>query len=204
MCVSAAGEPSTRFKPHCPAIYCLLHPRGAWLTPASVRLHMCGTGAAYRQNVREFNPPCEIGTAKNRSRSRYRLHGLGLCAPALHWHLMSRGGGMTKGAQTADRDQTDKPWPWPALFQWLRPAAFDPDQGRRPNHPVKLNHHMEQEVRRAAMPVSPYLRSPARTLREACHEVNRDNQGRLCADCPLADLCEREYRRKQHATAQLI
>ena len=152
---------------------------GAWLTPASVRLHMCGTGAAYRQNVREFNPPCEIGTAKNRSRSRYRLHGLGLCAPALHWHLMSRGGGMTKGAQTADRDQTDKPWPWPALFQWLRPAAFDPDQGRGPNHPVKLNHHMEQEVRRAAMPVSPYLRSPARTLREACHEVNRDNQ----ADC---------------------
>ena len=54
------------------------------------------------------------------------------------------------------------------------------------------------------MPVSPYLRSPARTLREACHEENRDNQGRLCADCPLADLYEREYRRKQHATAQPI
>jgi hypothetical protein len=42
------------------------------------------------------------------------------------------------------------------------------------------------------MAESSYLRSPARTLREACHETGRDGGGRLCVDCPVADLCAKE------------
>jgi len=45
------------------------------------------------------------------------------------------------------------------------------------------------------MDVSLYLSSPARTLREACHEIGRNAEGRNCKDCPVADLCEREVRR---------
>jgi hypothetical protein len=42
---------------------------------------------------------------------------------------------------------------------------------------------------------SRYLKSPARTLREACHEIGRDVDGRRCLDCPMADLCEKEAKR---------
>jgi len=41
---------------------------------------------------------------------------------------------------------------------------------------------------------NPYLLSPARTLREVCHEIGRDGNRLACADCPVADLCEREAR----------
>ena len=46
---------------------------------------------------------------------------------------------------------------------------------------------------------SPYLLSPARTLREACHEIGRDADGRLCADCPVADLCAKKARARRSA-----
>jgi hypothetical protein len=42
------------------------------------------------------------------------------------------------------------------------------------------------------MPIAWYLESPARTLREACHETGRDGGGQRCADCPVADLCRKE------------
>jgi len=51
------------------------------------------------------------------------------------------------------------------------------------------------------MSESPYLLSPARTLREACHETGRDGGGRLCIDCPVADLCEKETRADKHLGA---
>lgn len=40
----------------------------------------------------------------------------------------------------------------------------------------------------------PYLRSPARTLREACRESGHDEEGKRCPVCPLKDLCESEER----------
>ena len=46
---------------------------------------------------------------------------------------------------------------------------------------------------------SRYLLSPARTLREACHEIGRDGDGRLCADCPVSDLCAKEARARRSA-----
>src|SRR3954470_4805765 len=51
-------------------------------------------------------------------------------------------------------------------FRGLGPAAFDPDQGQRPGHPTKSNRYGEK-VRRAAMPASPYRRSP----REPCAKL---------------------------------
>ncbi len=51
------------------------------------------------------------------------------------------------------------------------------------------------------MSESSYLLSPARTLREACHETGRDGGGRLCIDCPVADLCEKETRAAKHLGA---
>ena len=42
------------------------------------------------------------------------------------------------------------------------------------------------------IPVSSYLRSPARSLREVCHEIGRDAGGRRCLDCLVADLCGKE------------
>jgi hypothetical protein len=45
------------------------------------------------------------------------------------------------------------------------------------------------------MDASPYLPHPARTLREACHEIARDAEGRSCTDCPRADLCEKNAER---------
>jgi hypothetical protein len=37
--------------------------------------------------------------------------------------------------------------------------------------------------------VSPYLSLPARTLRNACHEVGRDDDGRACPSCLVQDIC---------------
>jgi hypothetical protein len=45
------------------------------------------------------------------------------------------------------------------------------------------------------MDISPYLSTPARTLREACHETGRDAAGRNCQNCPVTDLCEKDARR---------
>ena len=45
------------------------------------------------------------------------------------------------------------------------------------------------------MDVSPYLATPARTLREVCHATGRDAAGGNCIDCPLTDLCEKDARR---------
>jgi hypothetical protein len=42
-----------------------------------------------------------------------------------------------------------------------------------------------------------YLLSPARTLRETCHETGRDADGRLCSDCPVADLCAKQARTRR-------
>ncbi len=39
-----------------------------------------------------------------------------------------------------------------------------------------------------------FLRSAARSLKEACQEVGRDEGGRRCRDCPVRDLCEDESR----------
>lgn len=39
--------------------------------------------------------------------------------------------------------------------------------------------------------VSAYLRLPPRTLEEACAQANRNDAGRSCARCELADLCRR-------------
>ena len=49
---------------------------------------------------------------------------------------------------------------------------------------------------------SPYLLSPARTLRETCHEIGRDGDGRWCADCPVADLCAKEARARRSAARE--
>jgi hypothetical protein len=46
-------------------------------------------------------------------------------------------------------------------------------------------------------PVSPYLASPVRTLRDACRESGRDDGGRLCPDCCVKDLCEAELVRAE-------
>ena len=39
-----------------------------------------------------------------------------------------------------------------------------------------------------------FLRSSARSLREACEEVGRDDHGRECPDCQVRKLCEDESR----------
>ena len=39
-----------------------------------------------------------------------------------------------------------------------------------------------------------YLRSTARTLREACLETGHDEGGKRCPVCPLKELCEDEER----------
>ncbi len=52
------------------------------------------------------------------------------------------------------------------------------------------------------MSVSPYLLTPPRTLREACHEMGRDAEGKACTDCPVADLCEREAQRMANSAEQ--
>jgi hypothetical protein len=39
-----------------------------------------------------------------------------------------------------------------------------------------------------------YLRSPARTLREACLETGYDEAGKRCPVCPVKELCESEER----------
>jgi len=49
---------------------------------------------------------------------------------------------------------------------------------------------------------NPYLLSPARTLREVCHEIARDGDRRVCADCPVADLCEREARARKSRSGE--
>ena len=49
---------------------------------------------------------------------------------------------------------------------------------------------------------SPYLLSPARALREVCHEIARDGDRRVCADCPVADLCEREARARKSRSGE--
>jgi hypothetical protein len=46
------------------------------------------------------------------------------------------------------------------------------------------------------MDVSPYLATPARTLREVCHATGRDAAGGNCIDCPLTDLCEKDAARQ--------
>jgi hypothetical protein len=43
-------------------------------------------------------------------------------------------------------------------------------------------------------PVSPYLLSPARTLRDACRQTGHDDNGTRCPTCPVKDLCESEER----------
>jgi hypothetical protein len=45
-----------------------------------------------------------------------------------------------------------------------------------------------------AKSASSYLRSPARTLREACEETGHDEDGKRCPVCPVKDLCESEER----------
>lgn len=45
-----------------------------------------------------------------------------------------------------------------------------------------------------AHPVSPYLLSQARTLRDACRQSGRDENGLRCASCPVKDLCESDER----------
>jgi hypothetical protein len=42
--------------------------------------------------------------------------------------------------------------------------------------------------------VSAYLLSPARTLRDACRQSGRDENGLRCAICPVKDLCESDER----------
>ena len=39
-----------------------------------------------------------------------------------------------------------------------------------------------------------FLQSTARSLKEACQEVGRDEGGQRCPDCPVRDLCEDELR----------
>jgi hypothetical protein len=38
-------------------------------------------------------------------------------------------------------------------------------------------------------PVSPYLTSPARTLYDACRQMDRDEDGKACATCPVRHHC---------------
>ena len=38
-----------------------------------------------------------------------------------------------------------------------------------------------------------FLQSTARSLKEACQEVGRDEGGQRCRDCPVRDLCEDEF-----------
>jgi hypothetical protein len=47
---------------------------------------------------------------------------------------------------------------------------------------------------KGAQPVSHYLLSPARTLRDACRQTGRDNSGERCPICPVRDLCESDDR----------
>ena len=42
--------------------------------------------------------------------------------------------------------------------------------------------------------VSPYLLSPARTLREACRATGNDWGGKRCPGSSVKDLCKREER----------
>ena len=39
-----------------------------------------------------------------------------------------------------------------------------------------------------------FLSSPARSLRDACREVGRDESGRRCHTCPVKSLCQDETR----------
>ena len=39
-----------------------------------------------------------------------------------------------------------------------------------------------------------FLSSSARSLREACREVGRDESGRRCRTCPVKSLCKDETR----------
>jgi hypothetical protein len=39
-----------------------------------------------------------------------------------------------------------------------------------------------------------FLSSPARSLREACREVGRDESGCRCRTCPVKSLCKDETR----------
>jgi hypothetical protein len=47
---------------------------------------------------------------------------------------------------------------------------------------------------KSADPVSPYLLSPARTLRDACRQTGHDENGRRCLTCPVKDLCDSDER----------
>lgn len=47
---------------------------------------------------------------------------------------------------------------------------------------------------KAAQPVSHYLLSPARTLRDACRQTGRDDNGARCPVCPVRELCESDER----------
>jgi hypothetical protein len=83
-------------------------------------------------------------------------------------------------------------------FFAIPPFKFDPNQRLRTSNGGKLNlepDFVRLHRRGSSMPVSTYLVSPARTLREACHEIGRDAGGKNCRDCPVADLCEKEASR---------
>jgi hypothetical protein len=51
-------------------------------------------------------------------------------------------------------------------------------------------------------PGSRYLASRLRTLYDVCRDGGRDDQGRACATCPVADICARDLARAaEHRTA---
>jgi len=74
----------------------------------------------------------------------------------------------------------------------MRPGRdFDIDQGHFQDFwaPICLDlsgsFRMNDE---AVESVSPYLLSPARTLRDACRQTGHDNDGKRCPHCSLKDL----------------
>jgi len=44
---------------------------------------------------------------------------------------------------------------------------------------------------------SPYLTQAPRLLRDACHAMRKDDQGRYCPRCSVRDFCEGQVRRAE-------